>query len=336
MAELHVLLESDLCGYDFRYLPVQAQPSAPAFALHVVRALQRDRYELVHSHGFTAGFCTALPAKMVRTPHLMTSHDVLNASQFAGPGGRVKRLVAGQLLALTDCIHSVSQDAQENLFSYFPKLARCSSRTVVIDNGIEVERFLEEDVRDLRTEFGLGEEHCLIGFLGRFMSQKGFRYLVEAMDLLVQEADLPRKPVVLTFDDGGYVREEKRAVRERGLDECFRFLPFTPNVASTIRGLDMVVMPSLWEACGLLAMETMVCGTPFIGAECIGLREVMRDTPAIRIPPADAVALKLALSREIRADSKAGFAAFRQSAAERFSVARTSSALQHLYGTLLR
>ncbi|MDY0391731.1 MAG: glycosyltransferase family 4 protein [Desulfobulbus oligotrophicus] len=335
LSEVHVLLEEDLPDHEFTYLPVEENPSAMVFTHQVIKALGRHRYDLVHSHGLTAGLCAALPVKLRRVPHVLTLHDVINASQVVGFKGRLKKVVIGQLLGLIDSIHSVSQDTQDNLLTYFPRLPHHSPQAVVIRNGIEVARFQEETVRDLRSELGLTEEHFLIGFLGRFMSQKGFRYLVEAMELLVKETDLPKTPVVVTFSDGGFVREEKAAVAKQGLDSSFYFLPFTPNVAATIRGLDVVAMPSLWEACALLPMETLVCGTPFIGTNCIGLREVIRDTPAITVPAADATALHQALSREIRTNSKAKFAAFRQHAAERYCVSRASVALQELYQELL-
>lgn len=336
LSEVHVLLEEDLSDHEFTYLPVEENPSAVLFTHQVIKALGRNRYDLVHSHGLTAGLCAALPVKLRRVPHVLTLHDVINASQVAGLKGWLKKVVIRRLLGLIDSIHSVSQDTQGNLFAYFPQLPRHSPRAVVILNGIEVARFQKKSVRDFRRELGLTEKHFLIGFLGRFMSQKGFRYLVEAMELLVKETDLPKKPVVLTFDEGGFVNEEKEDVAQRRMDSSFYFLPFTPNVAATIRGLDVVVMPSLWEACGLLAMETLVCGTPFIGTNCIGLREVIRDTPAITVPAADATALYQALSREIRTNSKAEFTAFQERAAERYCVSKTSAALQELYGELLQ
>ena len=86
----------------------------------------------------------------------------------------------GRLFGTMATIHSVSHDAQENLLTYFPSLDRKKCR--VIANGIEVARFAEISPRDLRSELELGEEHFLIGFMGRFMAQKGFRNLVEAVE----------------------------------------------------------------------------------------------------------------------------------------------------------
>ena len=83
---------------------------------------------------------------------------------------------------------------------------------IAIPNGIEVEPFLHAEERDLRGELGLPPETFLIGFLGRFMSQKGFRYLVDALEQ-VKEHNLLKEPLLsLTFGqpDDGFIREEKK------------------------------------------------------------------------------------------------------------------------------
>ena len=135
------------------------------------------------------------------------------------------------------------------------------------------------------------------------MAQKGFGYLVDALDLLSKKENLTKKLLVVSFGEDGFIREEKALIVERGLEQYFRFLPFTPNVAGVIKALDVVVMPSLWEACPLLPMEVFICGTPLIATDCIGLREVIEGTPARIIKPRDSHALANALLQELSDDS---------------------------------
>jgi glycosyltransferase involved in cell wall biosynthesis len=197
-----------------------------------------------------------------------------------------------------------------------------------------MERFVVAMPRDLRGELGLREDVFLIGFMGRFMAQKGFRYIVDAVDLLRMKDGLPKRPLVLTFGEGAFIREEKQAIEKRGLKNYFCFMPFTPNVADTIKGLDVVAMPSLWEACGLLAMEVLACGTPLIGSDCIGLREVIQGTPAIVITKADAADLARALLQEMEKSSKESFLRYCKTAAGNFDVRKTSQSILNLYDSM--
>ena len=334
LPELRILLE-ELKGLNIRYVSTPAEPTPAFFFWKILRELFKGKYALVHSHGFTSGVCTALPAVICRTPHLMTSHDVINFNQFVGWKGHIKKHLIGRIFSLIDKIHSVSYDAQKNLLETFPYLALKKDKFLVIPNGVEVETFVKAEPRDLRGELFLGKEVFLIGFLGRFMSQKGFRYLVDAMEILIKKKPFPKKPLVVTFGEGAYIREEKQAIKERDLQDHFIFMPFTPDVAGTIKGLDVVVMPSLWEACGLLAMEVLVCGTPLIGSDCIGLREVLNDTPAIVVPRADAHSLANAIENEMKKKSKEKFLIFRKTACERFDVKKTSMSILEVYGYML-
>jgi glycosyltransferase involved in cell wall biosynthesis len=321
----------DLSGQEVHFIPLNNNPTPIRFFLDAVSTILRNRYDLVHSHGFTAAMCAALPAFLKGTPHIITAHETLNERQFTGLKGSCKRYGMSFLFRLIDKIHSVSHDAQDNLLEYFPSLPRYSGKLIVIQNGIEVKRFTDAVPRDIRGELGLADDVFLIGFLGRFMSPKGFRYLVDAIELLLESDSRPKKPLVLTFYEGGFIREEKQAIRERGLESYFRFMPFTANVASTIKGLDVVTMPSISEACGLLAMETLICGVPFIGSNCIGLREVLKGTPAIVVEKADASDLAKALIREMKSSSKDTFANFSEKAATMFDVTKTSKSLAEIY-----
>lgn len=130
--------------------------------------------------------------------------------------------------------------------------------------------------------------------------------------------------------------EEQEQVKKRGLTDSILFLPFVPNVASTMKGLDIVVMPSLWEACGLLAMETMAAGTPIVGTNCIGLREVLRNTPAYIVPTKDGTALSEALAMEMRTPTTAKAKEFAAEATARFQVKDRAAEIEKLMRECLK
>jgi glycosyltransferase involved in cell wall biosynthesis len=326
--EVRVLMD-DLSALDLTYVPVPESGGAKKLANVVTRVVWRERFDLIHSHGFTSGVCSALGALTRRTPHLLTCHDVFTPDQFAGLSGWVKRLMLSGVFATVDRIHCVSHDARSNLLDYLPLLRIRKDRIVAIRNGIEVIEFTQASPRNLREELNLPRECLLIGFLGRFMSQKGFRYLVDAVDEL-KRVNLSREVFLLCFGYDGFIREEQAEILRRGLGDTVKFLPFVPGVASTIKGLDIVAMPSLWEACGLLAMETMVSGVPLIGTNCVGLREILEDTPAHLVPPRNSEAILRALRSEIEQPTVSMAKEFSATAAKRFDVRSQAEDLQEL------
>lgn len=328
--ETRVLLE-DLQELDLTYRPTDKNVSNRALLKIVTKIIRQEPFDLVHSHGFIAGACASVGAFFNRTPHMLTCHDVFTPQQFVGLKGFVRKTALGGVLALIDCIHCVTHDARDNLLAYLPIVKFFQHKVIAIPNGIEVEPFLRGERRDLRRELGLPPQSFLIGFLGRFMSQKGFRYLVDAVEHLKKEPSLPKELLILTFgEQDGFIREEKEEVKRRGLAGSFLFLPFVPDVASTLKGLDIVAMPSLWEACGLLAMEAMVAGVPLVGADCVGLREVLRNTPAHVVPAKNGLALSQALLMEMKNPTTAKAKEFATEAAARFHVKDRAAEIEKL------
>lgn len=334
-SETDALLK-DLASLRVDYMALPNSLSDADFVRAVARTIRTGEFDLVHSHGFTSGFASVIGSLLRRTPHLLTCHDVFTERQFAGFKGSLRRMGIGLALTRIDRIHCVTNDAQSNLLDYLGIVKLVRHRIHAIRNGIDSAHFLASNARNLRTEVGADEATFLIGFLGRFMSQKGFRYLIDAMETLKKRNDLPRRPMVLAFSSqDGYYREEMAEVQRRRLGDSIRFMPFVPDVAPTLKGLDVVAMPSLWEACGLLAMEAMVAGVPVIGTSCVGLREVLADTPARMIPPRDASALADALLAEMRAPGTAKARSFAPEAATRFSVDAQAKELSRLIGEMV-
>ena len=103
-----------------------------------------------------------------------------------------------------------------------------------------------------------------------------------------------------------------------------------------IKGVDLVAMPSLWEACGLLGMEALAAGVPIVGTSCIGLNEVLEGSPASIVPPGDAMALAGKIEYEMTAERHAEFEMYMPEAARRFSPDRHVYELMALYGSMAK
>jgi glycosyltransferase involved in cell wall biosynthesis len=97
-----------------------------------------------------------------------------------------------------------------------------------------------------------------------------------------------------------------------------------------LKGLDVVAIPSVSEAGPLLPMEAMVAGVPIIGTDCIGLREVLRDTPSRMVRAANSVELANAIEAEMRNPSTAEARAFAPQARSRFDVRQQAGRMEEV------
>ena len=234
------------------------------------RAARSGAFDLVHSHGCGSGVVSSIALLGQAIPHLVTAHDVFQEGQFYGLRGKLKREIMGKALARCDRVLAVSDDCRQNTLEYLSALP--AQNVVTIRNGIDTDAYRHQEKCGLRRDLGLDASEYLVGFFGRFMSQKGFRSLIEAMAILRERAELRCQPRVVAFGWGEFIREDQAYMSQRGLESYFLFQPFATNMNAVLRSVDLVVMPSLWEACGLLAMETLCAGTPLISSDCIGKR----------------------------------------------------------------
>ena len=248
-------------------------------------------YDIIHSQGFTAGVATVIANTMYNIPHIMTSHDVLRRDQFEGFNGWIKLKILGLLFKKIDIIQSVSYDAQNNLVEYIPGLKKGKAKLKVIKNGIDTKNFVEPVNQEMAKQKNIRNDLFTVGFIGRYMPQKGFLDLVEVVDLIRQRPNNIKFHILAVGKFSAFIREYKKVISKKGLNGYFRFIDFQESVNCVLRKIDVLVIPSLWEACPLLPMEALVCGTPIIAYSCIGLREVLRNTPAMMIDVNDKKAL---------------------------------------------
>lgn len=314
----------DVCSASFRQMSTK-----------IFRSLKSGKYDLVHSHGLSSCVLAAIPAKLAAVPHVVTLHDVFSQELFNRINGRLKHFLINRVLQLADVVYLLGDDPRENLREFFPAVMKRSERIVVIKSGIEIERFSRKNTSgrfgNLRTENGISEEVQILGFFGRFMSQKGFGTLIDAIEILAKQGDKTKIPVVVAFGNGGFLEREKRMLRKKEIMGYFRFVPFLPNIVNAMSQLDGVVVPSRSETAPILPMEVLVNGTPLIASDCIGLREITQQTPAFVFKADDPLDLANTLRQWSIDPRKEEFVAFAPDAALRFDVRNTAEKLKRLY-----
>lgn len=329
--ELVTYFSDVFSGSDFEY--IESGESAKGLVLSVLSQLKKYKPDLVHSHGLTAALLVAPLAKLFRVKHIVTTHDVFLDRHFQGVKGKLKRWIIGQWLRMVDIINPCGHDTADNLHRVFPFL---SDKIKPIRNGIDVGAFSKSDIRDIRSELKLDRNVLLLGYFGRFMEQKGFDILVDAVVLWVKN-NPSTKIHIACFGWGGYIREEQEKLRSRDIEKYFSFMPQTDNMPAALRGVDATVIPSRWEACPLLPMEAMVAGAVVLASDCIGMKEVCADSPAnlFESESVEALYQKMLSVCNNLSSLKLQSQEFKQQAAARFDCTKTAQQLQDLYQKVL-
>jgi glycosyltransferase involved in cell wall biosynthesis len=302
----------------------------------VTQALGSRRFSLIHSQGLRAGAEAGLANCLLRIPHVITLHDTRHENDFPGRFGAIKKHLAGRFSARAHPIIAVSNDCAQNHLDFFAAWRNMNCRIDVIRNGVDIERLKTGAAlarkTALREEFGWGEKIRILGYFGRFMPEKGFLVLLDALRLLAHGGQADRIRLVATKDSHGYRGEYMREVaQDAALSQMVRFVETVPEIARLLTQIDALVMPSLREACPLLPMEAMALGIPVVGSDAIGLREVLQSTPSIVPPAGHTKALAAAIERVLDDSSKQQAAVFAADACKRFDNRYAAEKLRVVY-----
>jgi D-inositol-3-phosphate glycosyltransferase len=233
-------------------------------------------YDLIHSHYWLSGEVGSLAQKRWYMPHVVMYHTTGIAKRVACGQERepVHRLIAEKRLAHMSNRILAATEGERDL------LMRCygvpQQKIGIVPCGVNLERF-QPVARDLaRRELRLQDARFVVLYVGRFAPVKGLERLIAAAAHLRSQRDLT---FVIIGGDGRKSHasaELNRLVRRASIEGIVSFqgrvehdlLPLYYSAA------DVLVVPSYYESFGLVALESLACGTPVIATR-VGVMDTL-------------------------------------------------------------
>ena len=270
------------------------------FFRDLLPALERAQPEVVHAHTYGTHQVT-VAARLHRragTPFVVTAHY---HPPWSIEGGWWRRRLRGfydTVLAgptLAGAARLVVQTREEERL--LRGLGIPLPPVVVVPPGYSPLATPPEDRSAFSKAYHLDGPFLL--FVGRLASNKGLRTLLEAFAPLARRDD--RATLVLVGEDGGMAAAVDRRARELGIEGRVHRLGHVADerlLASAYREARALVLPSEYEAFGLVLLEAMAQGTPVIASRVGGIPEVVDDgRTGLLVPPGEPGPLAAALGR---------------------------------------
>ncbi|MEX0851396.1 MAG: glycosyltransferase family 4 protein, partial [Gaiellaceae bacterium] len=240
---------------------------SPRAYFRIHRALERERFDVLHLHEpMTPAICTATLV-MARTPLVATFHasGELGWMKYGGP-------LWGFLIDRIDHRIAVSERARSSQKRWLP------GEYEVIPNGVLVPRSAPADDR----------EHRIV-FVGRQEPRKGLQVLLRAWPEIRRRANL-RLTVVGADPLAVRLLLTRLGVRDEGID-VVGFLS-QEELTETLLCAKLLVAPSLGqESFGMVLTRAFACALPAVASDIPGYREVLEPAASVAVAPDDPAAL---------------------------------------------
>lgn len=146
----------------------------------------------------------------------------------------------------------------------------------IIANGIDLTKFQESsiDKQSVRGRYGVNPHEKLVLCVGRLVPQKGIEHLIRAVPMIVGR--FPEAKCIVVGE--GWLRAHLEYVaRSTGHQWKIRFTGFIPDseLVALMKSADVLVVPSIYEPFGIVALEGMAAGVPVVASQVGGLTEVI-------------------------------------------------------------
>lgn len=297
----HIEMDGLAPGADVFHIP--AGPEAPynkhrlfnylpEFAHGVQEFAEREHvhYDIYHAHYWLSGWVARELQKCQPAPVVQMFHT-LGAMKNAVARGAADReterriQVEREMMTFANRIVASTPRDREQMIELYDAPA---DKIVVIPPGVDLNLFRRVPIDIAKEYVDTPSDFHSVLFVGRIDPVKGIDVWFEAMALLVKgNPDLRGKMCVCLI--GGDLDEETmpdaelarlQALKDQlGIGDLVTFLGRRAQDALPYyySAADVVVMPSLYESFGMVALEAMACGTPVVASDVGGLSFVVRD-----------------------------------------------------------
>ena len=256
----------------------------PDFACGVqrFRALTGVSYDLIHSHYWLSGRLGLLFADHWGVPLVSTFHTLAQlknrvAESAAEREQTVRYEIERRTMVGSDRVVALTAIDRQQIIRHY----ETHSPIDVIPGGVDLDRFSPRPQAQARAELGLAPDQKIVLFVGRIQRLKGLEVLVRAFGRL---SDLDARLLVVggqpgTSPESREISRLQHLVARLGIVDRTSFVGAVAHERLPLyySAADVTVMPSSYESFGLVAVESLACGTPVVATRVGGLTSIVHD-----------------------------------------------------------
>jgi glycosyltransferase involved in cell wall biosynthesis len=274
----------DLCG--LRPEQILCLPMLRRFDLRVVdqlvRQVREHGFQLLHAHTPRTAMLTSLAAFRTGTPWVYHVHSPTSRDSTRGMVNRINQLMERYSIRSCTQLVTVSKSLRREML----RLGVPRQRLTVVPNGVPAIDPIDQISR-------LGSNQWRLGLIALMRPRKGVEVALEALAKLKSDAGQVELELIGGFETVGYQQQILGLIERLGLQDRVHWTGFTNDIATAIRRLDVLVLPSLFgEGMPMVVLEALAAAVPVVATKVEGTPEVIRHgVEGLLAEPRNAVSL---------------------------------------------
>lgn len=258
----------------------------PIVIISIIKLVQKIKPDIIHTHLFQPRVYTTIAQIFSKRPVLITQkHSIVNPRKH-----HLFILFEMLSIRLNDKVIAISESVKKSLkkYEFIPE-----NKILVLPNCIDYKKFHNISEREIIQN----KKEIVIGIVGRLEIEKGIKYLLLAMKIILTKFPNARLEII---GDGSQSKELKELSKKLGISNSVIFFGKFTDVIPFYNKMDVFVLPSILEGFGIVLLEAMAAGVPVIATHVDGIKEVVIDGECgILVPPKNPEAIASSFTRLI-------------------------------------
>lgn len=247
-----------------------------AFEKRLLNKFKEEKYLIVHSNMNTLSYFVLKQAKKANVPiRIAHSHSTSNKNEIV-------RSAIKNLLKFKSKTYATDYLACSELSGrwLFGNKTFFDGKVTILNNSVDINEFKHSPTRReiVRKELNIYRDAFVIGNVGRFVSQKNQKFLLE---ILYHMLTIKPNTYLLLVGEGPLEESLRKETKKLNIDSHVIFAGVHKHTARFYDAMDIFLLPSLYEGLPVSGVEAQVNGLTCFFSDKI-TDEVYGDLPLDR------------------------------------------------------
>ena len=234
---------------------------------------KNGKFDVIHAHDWLVAYSAKSIKESYNIPLISTIHET-ESGRNSGIHDETQRYINDSEWMLTYESSEVIVNSNYMKNEVQRLFGLPYDKINVIPNGVNLQLFSNVNIDyDFRRQYAMDNEKIIL-YVGRLVYEKGIQNLIAAMPKVL---DRYHDSKLIICGRGGMIDELREQVKYLGIENKVYFAGYcdSKKMQKMYKCADVAVFPSTYEPFGIVAIESMLSGTPTIVSDVGGLNEII-------------------------------------------------------------